>query len=678
MNGGVIEKIDSAEAFNILRTILSLIVGSCLFIIMIFGWFILNYAKKQVDKSTRKIEKLEQYRSALLSVYLDIIVNIDMKGNIIWLNDAGKNFFGEDSIGRDISSFMTAMSRDIVKNNYYDFLFSGKKSNVTSVQWFRSNNGEKRVLSWTSCFLVDNEGNKTGVLATARDITEYRTTEKRIEKSEEYLRTIISSLIDGIVVIDRKMTITDINEYICSLLGYERDELIGDNLLKIYPDAGYGFLKKSIERHFQEGVSISGLEVNLLTKSGELIPTSIKAVLLKDPEGKVFGSLGLIRDMREVKVLQESLVQSEKLSSVGEMAAGFAHELNNPLTAIIGYSNILMEKNVSPEIEKQIRIINQQSQRCQNIISNLLMFSRRYESKKEKIDLNELVKTTINLTAYDMKSGGISIEENYGDGIPPIYVDGNKIQQVLVNLFQNSKYAVEKNDNGDKKINVTTKYDGKYFIIEVADTGIGIESQKIKRIFEPFFTTKEAGKGTGLGLSISYGIIKEHGGDIYVRSKPGKGAQFLIRLPLEIGKDVDSMESESNYEVKEVVFEKKCVLVVDDEEVIRDILDLYLTDEGHDVDQTESAVKALEMIKHKNYDIIFSDIRMPDIDGLGFLENLKKVNNSLAKKVIFITGDSMSLESFGNGNEIKNLILTKPFTMDDMKKVLHSLANPPQ
>jgi len=473
------------------------------------------------------------------------------------------------------------------------------------------------------------------------------------------------------------MNITDANEYIYSLLGYFKDELIGEKLFKIYPDAGYGLLKKSIERHFEDEVSISGLEIDLLTKSGETVPTSIKAVLLRDYEGKVFGSLGLIRDMREVKVLQQTLVQSEKLSSVGEMAAGVAHELNNPLTAIIGYSNLLMDKDIPEEIAKQIEIINQQSQRCQNIVSNLLMFSRRYEAKQDSVDLNELAKTTIALTAYDMRSSGITIEEKYEDGLPLAFIDGNKIQQVLVNLFQNARYAVEQNENGEKKIGITTKKQNNLLEIEVSDTGIGIGPEKIQKIFDPFYTTKKVGEGTGLGLSISYGIIKEHGGDIYVRSKPGKGTQFVIKLPFGTAGEKNAAKIEKG-DVEEVEFRKKTVLVIDDEEVIRDVLNLYLSDEGHAVDSTESAIKALEMIKRKNYDMIFSDVRMPDMNGLKFLEKLNEINEPLAQKVVFITGDSMSLDSIGNGNGFKNLILTKPFTINDVKGVFQKVVSSAQ
>ncbi|RMF94058.1 MAG: PAS domain S-box protein [Candidatus Schekmanbacteria bacterium] len=675
---GVVEKIDKSEAFNVLRPIISFVVGIAIFIILAFGFFVSRYAKVHGESAARKIKKLRQYRSALLSVYPDIIVNIDLDGNIIWLNETGKDFFGEDAIGKKIAFFMTAMSRDIVKDNYYEFLFSGKKANVTSVQIFKRKDGQERVLSWSSCFLYDDEGRKNGVLATARDITEQKAAEKRIEESEEYLRTIFSSLVDGIVVIDKEMVITDVNNYICDLLGYSREELVGEKLFKIYPDAGYSLLKKSIEKHFEEEVTISGLEINLLAKEGEIIPTSIKAVLLRDAEGKVFGSLGLIRDMREVKILQENLIQAEKLSSIGEMAAGVAHELNNPLTAIIGYSNLLMDKKVSNDVKRQLQIINQQSQRCQNIVSNLLMFSRKYSAKKEYVNLNDLIKSTIALTAYDMNSGGIIIEEEYAEGMPSAFVDGNKLQQVFVNLIQNARYAVEVADKKEKKISVKTAFDEKFFTIEVADTGIGIEKDKIKKIFDPFFTTKEVGKGTGLGLSISYGIIKEHGGDIYVRSKPREGTKFIVKLPVLEGKPEESKKVESpDIDKDGITFGKKRVLVIDDEEVIRDILELYLTDDGHDVDLTASARHALRMIKEKRYDLIFSDIRMPDLDGLSFLEQLRYIDGSLADRVIFITGDSLSLDSFGgdNGNGIENTILTKPFTIEDVRKVMQNFSS---
>ncbi len=250
---------------------------------------------------------------------------------------------------------------------------------------------------------------------------------------------------------------------------------------------------------------------------------------------------------RELEEAQTQLVQSEKMSAIGQLAAGVAHELNNPMGGILGYAQFALEKmsKATPEtltdkdIQSQIKYltdIEQQSRRCRAIVKNLLKFSRSSDKKEwETLDINMMLTDTISLIQHQLDLGNIEIEKDFADDLPVYHGNASQLQQVFTNLLLNAQHAME----GGGTINLTTRLSPKFgefsgcIEIIVEDNGKGIEQENLSRIFEPFFTTKEKGKGTGLGLSISYGIVKEHGGDIAVSSEPGAGTRFTVILPLD-------------------------------------------------------------------------------------------------------------------------------------------------
>lgn len=242
----------------------------------------------------------------------------------------------------------------------------------------------------------------------------------------------------------------------------------------------------------------------------------------------------------EIMKAQEQLVNAEKLASLGRMAAGVAHELNNPLTGIVTFAHLL-KKRIPPENKQDIEdidVIIEQANRCSKIINGLLGFSRKTSTEKIKLSINSLIENTLALLRNQAKFHNIRYEMNLDNSIPEIIIDPNQIQQVFINLLINAADAM--NENG--LIIISTRFiegkigNKKYIEIEFTDTGPGIPKEQLARIFEPFYTTKPVGKGTGLGLAVSYGIIKKHGGSIAVKSDYGKGASFFVRLPVDDGK----------------------------------------------------------------------------------------------------------------------------------------------
>jgi signal transduction histidine kinase/DNA-binding response OmpR family regulator len=238
---------------------------------------------------------------------------------------------------------------------------------------------------------------------------------------------------------------------------------------------------------------------------------------------------------RRLEEAQRQLIQTEKLAAIGQLAAGVAHEINNPLTGILGFAQLLIqEEGLTPQQREDLESIYKQSQRCRTIIQNLLQFSHRKEPKMEDIDMAPLVETTLKLVQYDFKTSGIELAVDVPSGLPPIHGDPNQLQQVFLNLLTNARQALEPKKAGGK-ISISAVAREGWVVLEFSDNGTGIPQEHLGKIFDPFFTTKPVGKGTGLGLSISYGIIQQHQGKIRAESAPGKGSTFVIELPARKG-----------------------------------------------------------------------------------------------------------------------------------------------
>src|SRR3990172_121920 len=297
-----------------------------------------------------------------------------------------------------------------------------------------------------------------------------------------------------------------------------------------------------------EELEVSYEEVQSQTEELQAANEELK-VLNEDLENKnrelMEASRKITEDEEEQKALLQKLAHSEKLSSLGEIVSGVAHELNNPLTAIMGFSDILLDKDLPENVKKQLKMINDASQRSKRIIDNLLTFARAYKPEKRYNDLNSVIAGTIDLKEYQLRVNSIDVELNLDPSLPKTMLDEHQLQQVFLNLINNTQHTIAEKGVGGR-ISINTTFEDNIIRATVSDTGKGIPEDSLKKIFNPFFTTKEVGAGTGLGLRISYGIIREHGGNIYATSRPGEGATFIIELPvIKVAEDSSSAASRS-------------------------------------------------------------------------------------------------------------------------------------
>ncbi len=372
-----------------------------------------------------------------------------------------------------------------------------------------------------------------------------------------------------------------------------------------------------------------------------------------------------------LKNTQEQLIQSEKLSAVGEFVAGVAHELNNPLAAVMGFSEMLREADVDAKYRRQLDLIFKAAQRCQKIVQSLLSFARRHQTERKPVSANELIEAVLEIVAYPLRTSNVEVVTRLQPNLPAVLADGHQIQQVLLNIINNARQAIEGHQRSGQ-IKITTEAAESNVRITIQDNGPGISEENMRRIFDPFFTTKEVGKGTGLGLSLCYGIIKEHGGNITPISKPGEGATFVIELPIALDAKAPVVHSNSPAPAKADFREGAGIkiLVIDDEEPILQMVYEVLTASGYQVRTYSNGETAVQELRKNSYDAIFCDWKMPGLNGREVYERVRGSNPELCRRMIFITGDVINESMREFLEKEKRQCLAKPFTLAEVRSAV--------
>ena len=385
------------------------------------------------------------------------------------------------------------------------------------------------------------------------------------------------------------------------------------------------------------------------------------------------------RDRLETTVLdlqdtRTRLLQSEKLSAIGEFIAGVAHELNNPLTVMVGFSQLLQESNVSDEIRDDIKQIGSSAERCHKVVQNLLSFARQRPPERASVQVNDLLRGTIDFMKYELRTGNIEVELDLCKDLPKVMADEYQLQQVFLNIVNNARQAME-GHAARGKITLRSESLGDRIHVELSDDGPGISRENQRKLFDPFFTTKEPGKGTGLGLSVSYGIIREHEGSIDVHSKVGQGTRFAIELPLLSEEEIagTSLRQTSVTPPQTRASVQVNVLLVDDEPGILSLTRRMLTRMGHNVDTCLEGEEALQKVQRKNYDLILCDWKMPGMNGRQTYEALSCMRKDLVSHFIFVTGDVLNTQLLQFVRETGSTLIEKPFSADDFRAVLQTV-----
>ena len=425
-------------------------------------------------------------------------------------------------------------------------------------------------------------------------------------------------------------------------------------------------------RLLREKGGVTDYHVALKKADGSPFHASISARLIDlDGEEMIVSSVFDMTERREVEAelarQREALYQSEKLAALGSLLAGVAHELNNPLSVVVGQSQLLQETATDDKAAARAGKIAKAADRCSRIVRTFLAMARQEPTQRAAVDVNELIRATLDVTGYSLRTAGVEVRLALDESLPSISADPDQLNQVFTNLIVNAQQAIT-GGAGQGELRIGSRWDAKTrrVVLSFEDTGPGIAKEDLARVFEPFFTTKEVGEGTGIGLAVCHKIIDGLGGEISVDSKLGKGARFRIALP----KAADGIGDGADEDVPEVVPGTCRVLVIDDEpEVIRMIGDVLVA-AGHTVTTTDSGEQALKLLARQEFDVILCDVRMPGMNGPQLYETLGSLSPRLTSRFGFMTGDTFSSSVQRFLDDCGRPYAQKPFTPDEIEALV--------
>lgn len=386
-----------------------------------------------------------------------------------------------------------------------------------------------------------------------------------------------------------------------------------------------------------------------------------------DGEGRRVGWLELYNDVTGKREIQSKLLQTEKMAALGQLVSGIAHELNNPLTTIMGYGQLLLGHGLTPSQLSEARKVFQEAERARRIVKNLLYFARENKPERTRVNLNEIVERTLALRSYELRIENIVIECDLAPNLPETMADPHQLQQVVLNLVANAEQALLE-DRGQGHVWIRThRIGGNRISLEVSDDGPGVPNDVGSRIFDPFFTTKPSDVGTGLGLSIVYGIVHQHGGEVTFENQPNAGARFVVELPLIAVEPRDPEASLSLRAGLELDVTRGRILVVEDEPTVAQLIVDVLREEGHQVEAVLDSQEGLTLLSRGTYDLVLCDLRMPRLDGPAFYDTLVRAGSAERQRIIFVTGDILAPRTLEFLEMNKLPYLSKPFLVEELK-----------
>jgi len=496
---------------------------------------------------------------------------------------------------------------------------------------------------------------------------------EQVKLSEQRYRDLFANAYDLIFILNQTLTITTINKVGEQLTGYSLAELVGRPLRALCAPESWASAEPYL-RELLAGRSVAPFELELVRRDGEPVYLEVSAQGIQNGVG-FKGVHCIARNLTERRRLEQQLLQSEKLSAIGQLVAGVAHELNNPLTSVSGYAQLLLrDERLPPEPRQDLEQIYQQAERAAKIVQNLLIFAREHKPERTIGSVNEALRRALALQQYQLRVDNIGVRLELDPALPPTTADFHQLQQVFLNLITNARHAmVQKGAPGTLTLRTSLEQrpaGDAHIRIEVIDTGVGIRERDLQKIFNPFFTTKPVGQGTGLGLSICFGIIKEHEGQIWAESQLGVGTCVVVTLPVREAPAERAPEVIPAGEAAEPLASLR-VLVVDDEEPVGALLERMLRRLGHRPTVVGSGEAALEMVEREGFDVVLCDVKMPGLNGFDLLGALRARNPDLAERLIFVSGDTLSHATRAALEQNGNLFLAKPFSFEQVRHILN-------
>jgi PAS domain S-box-containing protein len=539
----------------------------------------------------------------------------------------------------------------------------------------------------TAAAVRDPTGKVVRYQGALMDITSRREIERRLYKEQEFARRLVDSFPDLILVLDTEARYTFVSPRCREVLGYEHQETREMKLGGRTHPEDLPRLMSLFSDMIKRKQNFASLEVRVRHKSGEWRKILFNFSPLLDEGGKSEGVVLSGRDVTDLKRLEEQLIQAEKLAAMGQMLAGVAHELNNPLTAILGVTELVREREgLDDSMKRQLDLTHRQARRAARIVQNLLEFSRPASPQRKSIDLSTIIERTLQLHEHSLRRNRVEVDFTPRTDLPLVVGDANQLIQVFLNLISNAEQAIrEVRESG--RIQVRLSSVSGNVIATVQDDGVGISPEAMPRLFDPFYTTKRPGGGTGLGLSICLSIVREHGGTIQAESLPGGGSAFRVYLP-SAPEEVEQVSPQSlvrkpdsdsstgaNSRPVPTVLKGISVLVLDDEESIRSLLEEGLGAHGLKVACASTAEEAAACVAKRPFDALLCDLRLkpagPFSDGRDAAAHVLGFAGAHKPVVIYMTGEYVDPNA--NKGVDGATFLQKPFRILDVLAIMREV-----
>ncbi len=645
--------------------------------------------RKQAEEIIR--ESGEKYRTILESMQ-ESYFEIDLKGNYTFFNDSlceDHGYSRQELMGMNYKAYTTPETAKRAYQFFNEIYRTGRPKRILDHEIIRKDES-RRMIDMSVSLMRSPSGEPIGFWGVGRDVTERIEAEQALKKSEERYRTILDTMEEGYFEDDLKGTLTFVNDAACRLMGYDRDELIGMNYRNYSSPETARHMYEVYHRIFESGNSEFMMDYEIIRKDGSVRTHQANAALLRDQAGGPKGFRVLVRDVTERKraedekaKLEGQLLQAQKMESVGRLAGGVAHDFNNMLSVILGYTE-LIKLRLEPDnpLLHDLMEIERAAGRSKDITAQLLAFSRKQIISPRPMNLNDLIssrqKTLARLIGED-----IDLRFYPGEGLWSIRFDLSQMEQILVNLAVNARDAMP---HGGKltieTANILMNEDycrmhlgftpGPYVLLAVSDNGSGMDKETLQNVFEPFFTTKETGKGTGLGLATVYGIVQQNNGFINVYSEQGQGTTFKIYLP----RSMDGVEVSEEILEQPVALGSGKVLLVEDDDLMRKMTTDMLKTIGYSVLAVGSPLEALSICEEKDarLDLVITDVVMPGMSGRELRDKLGIIRPDI--KVLFMSGYTSNVIVHHGVLEEGVHFIQKPFSLNDFaRKVQEAMTD---
>ena len=500
---------------------------------------------------------------------------------------------------------------------------------------------------------------------------------EELRHAEWRFRTLFRAAPDAVLTVGADGRICEANECVRDVVGLEPAAAAGRSLAELVAADDRAPLEQALARALADPGAPARLSVRV-PRSGEgaedAAPRVVDLAVRRVPEAEPPLVLVVGRDTTAEREMRARLLETERLAALGELVAGVAHEVNNPLSSISAYSQLLLRDGaLDPAQRESVEVIRSETLRASQVVKDLLSFSRRSTPEREPVLLNQVVERTLRLRNYQLSASGVAVDLALAPDQPAVLGDARQLQQVVLNLVTNSIQAMAPEPGGPVRggtLRITTRSAGAQVALEVADTGRGIPAAARQRVFEPFFTTKREGEGTGLGLSVSYGIVAAHGGTIALTHSSATGTTFTVTLPAAPEGTAAAMAG-----AREVARSSRSalagtrVLFVDDERALCAGMEAFAQMRGFAVATAGDGAAALAAVHDRSFDAVVCDLRMPGMDGLAFHRELARERPGLARRTVFITGewDAAAARRLAAARQPT---LAKPFTFERLEEAL--------